>query len=81
MCQYLGEKRYKGLLSNTKSNGYGAWIKQCTVKLQWLEHGWLVYRGWFELVFESLGNFTIDQENKIFRDFREIFLLYDETVC
>ena len=27
-----------------------------TVELQWLEHGWLVYLGCFELVLESLGN-------------------------
>ena len=26
-----------------------------TVELQWLEHGWLVYHGCFELVLESLG--------------------------
>ena len=24
-------------------------------KLQWFEHGWLIYHGCFELVFESLG--------------------------
>ena len=26
-----------------------------TVELQWLEHRWLVYHGYFELVLESLG--------------------------
>ena len=26
-----------------------------TVELQWLEHGWLVWHGCFELVLESLG--------------------------
>ena len=26
-----------------------------TVELQWLEHGWLVYHGCFELVLKSLG--------------------------
>ena len=25
-----------------------------TVELQWLEHGWLVYHGYFEHVIESL---------------------------
>ena len=29
--------------------------KLFTVKLQWLEHRWLVYHGYFELVLESLG--------------------------
>ena len=27
----------------------------CTVELQWLEHGWLIYHGCFELVLKSLG--------------------------
>ena len=27
-----------------------------TVELQWLEHRWLVYQGFFELVLESLTN-------------------------
>ena len=26
-----------------------------TVELQWLEHQWLIYHGYFELVLESLG--------------------------
>ena len=28
---------------------------ESTVELQWLEHGWLVYHGFFKLVLESLG--------------------------
>ena len=33
-----------------------------TVELQWLEHGWFVYHGCFELVLESLGNTPIAAE-------------------
>ena len=33
-----------------------------TVELQWLEHWWLVYRAYFELVFESLGRNPIAAE-------------------
>ena len=41
-----------------------------TEKHQWLKHWWLVYRGWFELVFESLGNyFGISKRNKYLRIF------------
>ena len=29
--------------------------KVYTVKLQWLEHWWLIYNGCFEFVLESLG--------------------------
>ena len=29
---------------------------QNTVELQWPEHRWLVYHGYFEPVLESLGN-------------------------
>ena len=32
---------------------------QITVELQWLEHRWLVYHGYFELVLESLGKYPI----------------------
>ena len=28
----------------------------CTVKLQWLEHRWLVHHGWFGLGFESVDH-------------------------
>ena len=27
----------------------------CTLKLQWLEHRWLVYQGYFELFLEYFG--------------------------
>ena len=30
-------------------------IKTNTVELQWLEHRWLIYHGYFELALESLG--------------------------
>ena len=30
-----------------------------TVELQWLEHRWLVYHGYFELVLESQGKKNI----------------------
>ena len=36
---------------------------------QWLEHGWLVYRGWFKLFFQSLQNSSISSRKQIFRDF------------
>ena len=32
---------------------------QNTVELQWLEHRWLVYHGYFELDLESLGKHPI----------------------
>ena len=47
-----------------------------TVKLQWLEHQWLVYHGLFELIFESLRNFSKSSRKQILR---EIF--YYEIVC
>ena len=31
----------------------------CTVKLQWLDHRWLVYHGYFELLFGSIGTSPI----------------------
>ena len=47
-------------------------IHVCTIKLQWLEHLWLAYPGWFELVSEFLGNFANSSRQQIFRDiFRE----------
>ena len=42
---------------------------QSTVKPQWLEHGWFVYRGWFELFFQSLQNSSNSSRKQIFRDF------------
>ena len=41
--------------------------------LQWL--------GWFELVFESLGNSFDSSRKQIFRDIIELFLFYHEIVC
>ena len=49
-----------------------------TVKLRWLEHRWLVYHGLFELIVESLRNFSDSSSKQILR---EIFLLYYEIVC
>ena len=40
-----------------------------TVELQWLEHRWLVYHGFFELVFESLGKNPIAADIIIFGTF------------
>ena len=37
-----------------------------TVELQWLEHRWLVYHGYFEFVFESLGHIPIAADTIIF---------------
>ena len=30
-----------------------------TVELQWPEHRWLVYHGYFEPIFESLGKYRL----------------------
>ena len=49
-----------------------------TVKPRWLEYRWIVYLGWFKLVFESLRNSSKSSRKQIFR---EIFLLYREIVC
>ena len=37
----------------------GHMITKIEVELQWLEHCWLVYHGYFELVLESLETFAI----------------------
>ena len=34
-----------------------------TVELQWFEHLWLVFHGYFELVLETLGKNHIAAEN------------------
>ena len=39
---------------------------RCTVELQWLEHRWLVYHGYFELVLESMGKNPIAADIIIF---------------
>ena len=44
-----------------------------TVELQWLEHRWLVYHGYFELVLESLGKTPIAADIIIFGIIRVIF--------
>ena len=46
-----------------------------TVELQWLEHRWLVYHGYFELVLESLGKNPIAADNIIFGIIEGDFLL------
>ena len=51
--------------SNSKINGFYPKVK--TVTLQWLEHRWLTYHGWFKLVFESLGNSSDSSRKHIFR--------------
>ena len=38
-----------------------------TVHLQWLEHQWLVYYGWVEIVFASLGNSSVSSRKAIFK--------------
>ena len=38
-----------------------------TVKPQWLEHRWLVYHGYFELVLESIGKNPIDADIIIYK--------------
>ena len=38
------------------------------VKLHWLEHWWLVYRGWFELVFDSLRNSSGASRKQILKE-------------
>ena len=43
---------------NSNKHDCGTWaplLQLVTVELQWLEHWWLVYHGYFELVLESLG--------------------------
>ena len=49
-----------------------------TVSPQRLEHGWLVYRGWFELFFQSLQNSSNSSRKQIFNDF---FLYCHGIVC
>ena len=38
-----------------------------TVELQWLEHRWLVYHGLFELIYESVRNFSDSTRKQIMR--------------
>ena len=48
------------------------------VKLQWLE---LVYRGWFELVFETVGNYSDSSRIQVFRDILTLVLLRPDIPC
>ena len=50
------------------------------IKLQWLEHRWYVYHGWFELVSESLGNSYDSSRKQIFRDSFGSFS-YEHVYC
>ena len=50
---------------------------QYTVELQWLEHRWLVYHSYFELVLESLGkNSMTSADFIIFEIMQDDFLFY-----
>ena len=46
------------------------------VVLQWLEHRWLVYYGYFELVHESHGKNLIAADISIFGIILGVFLFY-----
>ena len=52
-----------------------------TAKLQWLGHRWLVYRGWFLLVFESLWNSSDSSRKQIIKDFFFYFIMKMYVVC
>ena len=49
---------------------------QTRVKPQWLEHRWLVYHGWFELDFESLGHFSHSSRKQISWDHESLYYVY-----
>ena len=49
-----------------------------TVKLQWLEHCWLIYHGCFELVIEPLGKSPIAADSG---QFRVIFYVENGILC
>ena len=44
-------------------------LRTHTVWPQWLEPGWLGYRGWFELLFQSVQNPSNSSRKQIFRNF------------
>ena len=46
------------------------------VKLQWLEHWWLIYEGWFILVLSPYEILLIAQENKYLMGFFLILSWY-----
>ena len=52
-----------------------------TVELQWLEHRWLVYHGYFELNIESLGKISIAADTIIFGIILGNFLFILKMVC
>ena len=51
-----------------------------TVDLQWLEHRWLVYHGYFELVLESIGKNPIAADIIIFGITQCDFLFHIDNV-
>ena len=51
------------------------------IKRQWCEHRWLVYRDWFELVFESLEKSSDSSRKQIFRDIIKNFFLILSCSC
>ena len=53
-------------LIGSVSEGFPTYFLLYTVELQWLEHRWLVYHGFFELVLESLGKNPIAADIIIF---------------
>ena len=50
-----------------------------TVELRWLEHRWLVYHGYFELVLESLGKNPIAADIILSGTIKGDFLFYNEN--
>ena len=60
---------FGGIVHMEKSNRYLIKLQlhvMNTARLQWLEHRWLVYHGYFELVLESLGKNPIAADIIIF---------------
>ena len=77
-------KRYNAVHAESKPNTFFHKQMSITVELQWLEHGWRVNHGCFELVLESLGKNPIAADIIIFGiikcDF--LFLYYQwHVVC
>ena len=52
-------------ISKSQNTSFGH-ADQTIVKLQWLEHRWLVYHGYFELVLGSLGKNPVAADIIIF---------------
>ena len=55
-------------------------LKLNTVELQWVEHRWLVYHGYFELVLGSLGKHSIAADVILFGIIKGDFLFYIDNV-